>query len=363
MKNEKPIIGITCGDLNGIGLELICSTFSDKKFLDICTPVIYAPLKAINYYRNELEYKEFNFNQCKDLNQIDKKKVNIINTTQGEFEIELGKSTPTGGKIAREALLIAGEDLKQKKIDALVTCPINKNNIQSEDFNFPGHTEYLNQLNGSDGVMILMTDQLRVAVYTGHIPVADIAESLTKEKLTAKIQQIDKILKLDFQIRKPKIAVLGLNPHAGDDGLIGKEDKEIILPVCQEFQENGDLVFGPMPADGFFGSGSFRNYDAILAMYHDQGLIPFKTLSFGSGVNYTGGLNFIRTSPDHGTAFDIVGQNKVSTSSFREAIYQAIDIFKTRNMELSLLENALKPEEKKQNQRRNQQRETRVEKN
>lgn len=354
MKSNKPVIGITCGDLNGVGLELIFESFKEKKLLELFTPVIYAPLKAVNYYRNNLGYNDFSFNQANSINDIQDRKINVINTTSGEIEINIGESTPTGGQIAREALITAGKDLKEGSLNALVTCPINKNNIQSDDFKYPGHTEFLNELDGSDGVMILMTNKLRVAVYTGHIPVSQVAESLTAEKLKAKIEQISNILQLDFNITKPKIAVLGLNPHAGDEGLIGKEDQEIILPVCQEFQSKGDLVYGPHPADGFFGSGAYQKYDAILAMYHDQGLIPFKTLSFGQGVNYTGGLNFIRTSPDHGTAFDIAGKKEVSTSSFLEAIYAAIDIYKRRSLNIDLKENALQVSNKNHKGRRSQ---------
>ncbi len=343
MSDEKIIVGISQGDINGIGLEVIIKTFLDPQMLEICTPVLYSSLKTASFHRKALNIEDFSFNQIKDLSEINHKRANLINVYEEDVNIELGKQTETGGKYALKSLEAAAYALAQGKIHVLITAPINKENIQSPDFNFPGHTEYLEEKFGDgNSLMFLVSDTLRVAVATGHIPVTQVAQALSTEKILKKIHALNKSLIQDFEIRKPKIAILGLNPHAGDNGVIGNEEKEIILPAIAKATEAGMLVFGPYPADGFFGNEAYKKFDAVLAMYHDQGLIPFKTISFNSGVNFTAGLPVVRTSPDHGTAYDIAGKNIASEESFRKAVYTAIDIYNRRKQYKEISANPLK---------------------
>src|ERR1035437_3739161 len=343
MSEEKVIVGITQGDINGIGLEVIIKTFLDPQMFEICTPVVFGSNKTASYHRKALNIEDFSFNQIRDISEINHKRANIINVYEEDIVIELGKQTETGGKYALKSLEAAAYALAQGKIDVLVTAPINKENIQSPDFKFPGHTEYLDEKFGDgNSLMFLVSDTLRVAVVTGHIPVTQVAQALTTEKIIKKIQVLHKSLIQDFAVRKPKIAVLGLNPHAGDNGVIGDEEKRIIIPAIEKAKEEGMLVYGPYSSDGFFGSGAYKSFDAVLAMYHDQGLIPFKTITFNSGVNFTAGLPIVRTSPDHGTAYDIAGKNLASEESFRRAVYTAIDIYKRRKLYKEITTNPLK---------------------
>jgi 4-hydroxythreonine-4-phosphate dehydrogenase len=340
--SEKLKIGISIGDVNGIGLEIIIKTLADARIFDYCTPIVYGHTKVASFHRRSVQVHDLNFNVIDSPANAHHKKANIINCWEEDVKIDLGAANETGGKYAFISLQRATDDLLAGHIDALVTAPINKDNIQNENFNFPGHTEYLQQRDNSPEVlMFLVSDTLRVGVVTGHIPVAQIAQSITPEKILAKLKLMDASLRKDFWIRKPKIAVLGLNPHAGDNGLIGNEEKNIIIPALEEARANDILALGPYPADGFFANGSYMQFDAVLAMYHDQGLIPFKQISFESGVNYTAGLSFVRTSPDHGTAYDIAGKNKASEVSFREALFQAIHIVKHRRETAVLNENPL----------------------
>ena len=328
---NKPVIGISCGDLNGVGLEIIIKTFSDSRILEYCTPVIFASGKSINFYRKSVPELNFNFQNIKDFNRINAKQINLYNCWEEEVQITPGQLTETGGKYAVLSLQTAVAALKQQQIDGLVTAPIHKKNIQSADFSFTGHTPYLKQMFGAqDVVMMMCADNFRVALVTEHVPVNEISKHITKEKIVSKLQIINSSLQKDFGIDKPRIAVLGLNPHAGDEGLIGNEEETIIKPAIREAKNNNILAVGPYSADAFFARRSFEQFDAVLAMYHDQGLIPFKTLATGDGVNYTAGLQVVRTSPDHGVAFDIAGKNKADNSSFLAAMFECIDILNKR---------------------------------
>ncbi len=339
---HKIKVGITHGDFNGISYEIIIKTLRDNRLLELFTPVIYGSSKIASYYRKTLNYQDVNFNLVKKAEYANPKRTNIINCYDQEVKIEIGKQSNIAGELAFLALEKAIEDLNKKNIDVLVTAPINKKNIQSEKFNFFGHTDYLaNKYNTNDHLMIMVSDKLRIGILTGHIPVKEIANTITEEMVLNKIKIMNKSLKMDFGIRKPKIAVLGLNPHAGDNGLIGSEENEIISPAIQQATNEKILAFGPYPADGFFGSTNYTTFDGILAMYHDQGMLPFKTFAFDSGINFTAGLPIIRTSPAHGTAFDIAGKNIASPNSFRQAIYTAIDIYKNRNQFEELNKNPL----------------------
>ncbi|MCQ2369978.1 MAG: 4-hydroxythreonine-4-phosphate dehydrogenase PdxA [Paludibacteraceae bacterium] len=329
--DSKIKIGITQGDINGIGYEVILKTLEDNRILDFCIPIVYGSPKVAAYHRKVLNLN-VNLNLISTASEASDKHANIINCNSDEVKVDLAQSTSGAGEAAFQALEKATADLKNGLIDALVTAPINKKNIQSDKFTFPGHTEYLEQLFGAkgDALMLLVSERLRVAVATGHVPVSKVSQVLTKDLILNKIKALNKSLTLDFAINKPRIAVLGLNPHSGDQGVIGNEEQEIIKPAIAEALEEGIVCIGPLPSDGFFGSDEYTKYDAALAMYHDQGLIPFKLLSMDSGVNYTAGLSIVRTSPDHGTAYDIAGQNIASENSFRQAIYAAIDIVKNR---------------------------------
>jgi len=329
--DNRPIIGISCGDINGIGIEIIIKTISDNRILDICTPVIFGNNKVLNFYRKSLADSNINFTTAKDLGRINNKQLNLYNCWEEEVVINPGILNDIGGKYAVKSLTAAGQALKENKIDGLVTAPLHKSNTQSDSFNFTGHTPYLKNLFGAaDVAMFMIAENMRVALLTEHVPVNEIAKKINKDNIISKLQIINNSLKRDFNINKPRIAVLGLNPHAGDEGLIGKEEEDIIKPAVKEAKNRDIFCFGPYPADGFFARGHYEKFDAVLAMYHDQGLIPFKSLAIGEGVNYTAGLPGVRTSPDHGTAFDIAGQGKADESSFREAIYKCVDIINGR---------------------------------
>ncbi|MET3129284.1 4-hydroxythreonine-4-phosphate dehydrogenase [Arcicella rosea] len=332
MEQQKPIIGITLGDYNGVGPEVILKALTSNRILKLCTPVIYGSQRVFTYYRKALELKDWTLHGIHGIDQINPKFTNVITCWDDkQTEVTPGKVTPEAGAAALACLQKATEDLKAGHIHAIVTAPINKNNIQSEEFKFPGHTEYFTEaFDSKESLMFLVSDVLRVGVVTGHIPLGRVRGAITQEKITQKLNLMFTSLVEDFGIQKPKIAVLGLNPHAGEDGLLGNEEKEVISPVLEQFRKKGNLVFGPFPADGFFGNAQFKHYDAVLAMYHDQGLIPFKYISFENGVNFTAGLSIVRTSPDHGTAYDIAGKNIAKETSMLEAIFTAIDVVRNR---------------------------------
>jgi 4-hydroxythreonine-4-phosphate dehydrogenase len=345
-KSEKIIVGISVGDINGIGIEIILKTFEDIRMLDFCTPIIFASTKVLSYHKKALDINT-QVHGIESLENAISNKVNVLNVWKEVVDIDLGNASETSGKYAFESLQSATNALKERKIDVLVTAPINKNNIQSEKFNFSGHTEYLESVLEGESLMILMTDELRIGLITGHIPINEVAQTITPELIKKKVSILYQTLVQDFKISRPKIAVLGLNPHCGDHGVIGTEDDEIVSPTLQEIQQNGKLVYGPFAADSFFGTQNYKRFDAVLAMYHDQGLAPFKALSFGSGVNFTAGLSEIRTSPDHGTAYEIAGKGSANYSSFKEALFSAISIFNTREEYKSLIENKLKTKKEK----------------
>lgn len=343
MSENKIRVGISQGDINGIGLEVILKTVMNPTLLELCTPILFGSQKTVSYHRKALGIEDFSFNPVRDLEAINHKRANIFNCYEEEVSIELGKATEVAGRYALKSLEAACDALEKKKIDVLVTAPINKHTIQSDNFKFVGHTEYLEQKFGKNGsLMLMVADTLKVALVTGHLPIEKVAAAITTEKIIQKATLLHRSLLEDFGIRKPKIAVLGLNPHAGDNGTIGNAEETIIKPAIQKLREKDVFAFGPYAADGFFGSGAYTGFDGVLAMYHDQGLIPFKTISFNDGVNFTAGLPVIRTSPDHGTAYDIAGKNKADESSFRKAIYLACDIFRTRNQYAEISANPLK---------------------
>lgn len=331
LHDEKPVIGITTGDLNGIGTEVIIKTFSDNRMLELCTPVIFSSNKVINFYRKLCPDLPFNFTSTKDLTKLNPKQINIFNCWEEEVPIQPGVLTDAGGKYAIRSLMVATQCLKDGQLDAIVTAPIHKSNTNLPDFPYTGHTPFFKDKFGAkDVLMILYSHNLRVALATEHMPIAKVATAITKELLQSKLMMFRDSLIKDFGIDKPKIAVLGLNPHAGDDGQIGTEEQTVIKPVVDAYKQKDSLVFGPYSADAFFGQGSYAQFDGVLAMYHDQGLVGFKSLAQGEGVNYTAGLPIIRTSPDHGTAFDIAGKNIADPSSFREAVYQCLDLIQQR---------------------------------
>lgn len=343
--NEKPTllrVGITHGDTNGVGYEIILKAFAEQTMFEVCTPVVFGSAKIGSYHRKALGIEtQFHFvNSAKDA--VDGR-LNLVNCFDNDVNVEFGRTSQEAGRAAYWALEAATEALKNGEIDVLVTAPICKNAIQSPDFPFAGHTEYLaNRIGGgNEPLMVLANDVMRVALVTTHLPISEVAAAITKENVAKKIRQLNKSLQHDFLISAPRIAVLGLNPHNGDDGVMGHEEKEAIAPAVQEAVEQGIQCFGPYPADGFFGAGMFSHFDAVLAMYHDQGLAPFKALSMDNGVNVTAGLPYVRTSPDHGTAFDIAGCNKASEASFRQAIYTAIDIHRNRKADDEARKNPL----------------------
>jgi len=340
--SKLPIIGITMGDVNGIGPEVVIKTLLDSRIADYCTPVIYGSPKIISYWKKAINHPEFNLHIIKSLDQIHHKKANILVCWEEEVEIKPGEVNELGGKYAFKSLEAATHDLKAGNIHALVTAPLNKHNVNSASLPFSGHTEYLAQQDGAENyLMMLVCDDLKVGLVTGHVPLKDVASKISVESILRKLKTMQQSLQKDFSITKPKIAVLGLNPHAGDNGLLGNEDKDIIAVACARAQDEGLLAYGPYPSDGFFGARQYQKFDAVLAMYHDQGLIPFKFLGFENGVNFTAGLSFIRTSPDHGTAYDIAGKNKADESSFRNAFYAALDLIRTRNENFKLSEDFL----------------------
>jgi len=331
---EKPKIGITLGDFNGIGPEVIIKALTDPRLLSMITPVIYGSSRVISFYKKLINLEEFNYSQVKTKGQFFAKTINIVNCWEDVYEIHPGQPSREAGKAAHLSLSRAVEEVKEGLIDGFVTAPIDKNTIHSEDFPYRGHTEYLTQVfNATESLMFLVGDNLRVGLVTEHVPVKDIAALITHERVELKIRLMELSLKKDFGIGKPKIAVLGLNPHSGDEGLIGDEEKNIIRPVIQDLKNKGKLIFGPFPADGFFATSEYTKYDGVLAMYHDQGLVGFKTIAFENGVNYTAGLPIVRTSPDHGTAYAIAGKNMADESSLRQAIYVACDIIKNRRQQ------------------------------
>ncbi|MFE3848170.1 4-hydroxythreonine-4-phosphate dehydrogenase PdxA [Flavobacterium sp. LB3P45] len=344
-KAENIIVGISIGDLNGIGSEVVLKTFEDSRMLELCTPVIFANVKIMSFVKKSFESTSM-LHGIDKLDQIVTGKINVFNLWKEGVDLNPGTNDEKIGQYAIKSFVAATNALKEGVVDVLVTAPINKYNIQSETFKFPGHTDYLDQELEGNALMLMVQDNLRVGLLTDHIPVSEVASKLTEELIIKKIETVRQSLIQDFSINKPKIAVLGLNPHCGDGGVIGKEDDLVIKPALKKLFEKGTLVFGPFAADGFFGSSQYEKYDAIIAAYHDQGLIPFKTLSFGKGVNYTAGLNKIRTSPDHGTAYDIAGKGIADYNSFKEAVYLAIDIYNARNQYKEISENPLKTKEK-----------------
>ena len=333
--SDKPRIGITLGDLNGIGPEVIIKALSDHRLLAMMTPVVYGSTRVLSYYRKLMNLEEFNYSQVKTKGQFFQKAINVVNCWEDVIEILPGQPSRQAGKAALLSLKKVVEDAKEGLIDGFVTGPIDKNTIHGEDFPYRGHTEYLTQaFEAGESLMLMVGNDLKVGLVTEHVPVKEIASFITKERVELKIRLLEMSLKKDFHIAKPKIAILGLNPHAGDEGLLGIEEKEIISPVIAELKNKGKLIFGPYPADGFFASAQYTKYDGVLAMYHDQGLVAFKTIAFEDGVNFTAGLSVVRTSPDHGTAYNIAGKNLADESSMRQAIYMACDIVKNRQEQL-----------------------------
>ncbi|MEP7278610.1 MAG: 4-hydroxythreonine-4-phosphate dehydrogenase PdxA, partial [Bacteroidota bacterium] len=329
----RPVIGISCGDINGIGIELIIKSLTDVRVLEMCTPVVFASNKVINFYRKSVPEFNFNYQNTKELTRITPKQVTVFNCWEEEIAVNPGTLNELGGIYAIKSLTAAANALKEKKIDGLVTAPINKKNSQTADFAYTGHTPYLKNLfDAKDVLMLMVADNMKVGLVTEHIPVSEVAKHITKETIISKLSILKDSLQKDFGIDKPKIAVLGLNPHAGDEGLVGREEEDIIRPAIKVFKQSNSnvIVFGPYSADAFFARGQHEKFDAVLAMYHDQGLIPFKSLALGEGINYTAGLTGVRTSPDHGTAFDIAGKNKADATSFTAAVFTCVDIIKQR---------------------------------
>lgn len=344
MKDEKKTrVAITHGDLNGVGYEVILKTFSDSRMYEFCTPVLYGSTKVASYHKKLLtSTQEYPFVGIREASEAQDGKFNVVNLTQDEVKIDLGKSTEVAGQLSRESLNRACADLKAGSVDVLVTAPINKRNIQAPDFDFPGHTEYLSYQFGGQSLMLMVCDRIRIGIVTNHLALKDVPSALTPDLLSEKIRLMNESLKRDFGITIPKIAVLALDPHAGDNGVIGDFDMRVIKPVIDKAQSNGILAYGPFPSDGFFGSSEFNKFDGVLALYHDQGLIPFKLMSFTEGVNYTAGLPYVRTSPAHGTGYDIAGKDKASEQSFRSAVYLACNILRNRREYDELTANPLK---------------------
>ena len=340
MSDKKIKLAITHGDINGVGYEVIIKTFSDNRMFEVCTPILYGSSKIASYHKKLLK-NDLSFNNVRDAENAVNKKFNVVNITNDEIKIELGKSTEIAGQLSLKSLDCACDELMKNEVDVLVTAPINKKNIQCKDFVFPGHTEYLSNKFGSDSLMMMVCDRIRIGIVTSHLALRDVPIKITKEMLLRKIEIMNTSLKQDFGITMPKIAVLALNPHAGDNGVIGDEDDKIVLPAIREAYDNGILAFGPYPSDGFFGNSEFNKFDGVLALYHDQGLIPFKLMSFTEGVNYTAGLPYVRTSPAHGTGYDIAGKDKASEQSFRNAVFLACNILKHRKEYKELTENAI----------------------
>lgn len=344
-KSDKIIVGISVGDLNGVGSEIILKTFEDARMFDSCTPVVFANSKLISYVNKSLG-TNVSVQPIESLDQIVPNKLNVLNVWKENVIVEFGQYNAELGKYAVASFKSATQALKEGRVDVLVTAPINKHAVDSDDFKFVGHTEYLDQELSGEALMLLVSEELRVGLVTGHVSLGNVVNKITKEAIVKKVAVLEESLKRDFGISRPKIALLSINPHCGDGGVIGKEDDELVVPLVSELFDQGKLVFGPFAADGFFGAQLYKKYDAVLAMYHDQGLIPFKALAFNSGVNFTVGLDKIRTSPDHGTAFDIAGKNKADHSSFAQAVYMAMDAFHAREEYAELTKNPLKITEK-----------------
>ena len=340
-KQNPPIIGITVGDLNGIGLEVIMKTLMNREVTDICTPIVFGSSKTTSYHRKALNISRFSFNLIHKIEDARPGKANLLNCWQDEVNLEFGKINKEVGAYALKSLQEACKAYEDDQIEALVTAPIHKSSIQSESFRFSGHTDYLEARYKSKATMLMISEEMRMGLVTVHIPVKKISEILTQEVILEKIRSMHKSLDNDFLVKKGKIAILALNPHGGDGGVMGTEDQDIVEPAIEAAKEEGILAFGPFPADSFFGSGNYRKFDAILATYHDQGLIPFKSLAFGRGVNYSAGLPVVRTSPDHGTAFEIAGQGIADESSFRQALYTAIDLVKNRRISAEIKSNPI----------------------
>ena len=338
---SKIKVGISIGDLNGIGMEVIIKTFKDNRMMDFCTPIIFGSSKVASIHRKALDFQDFSFNVINSIKDAHPKKANLLNIWKEDIELNLGKSSVISGEYAFDSIKTACKALTDGEIDVLVTAPINKSTIQEKVKDFVGHTEFLQGNFKRESLMIMVSEAMKIAFVTGHIPLSDVKTAITKEKIIAKATLLNQSLITDFGIRKPKIAVIGLNPHAGEDGMLGSEEKEIIIPAIKQLKENDIMIFGPYPADSFFTPKNLKAFDGILSMYHDQGLTPFKTLSFSEGVNYTGGLNIVRTSPAHGTAYDIAGKAQANEQSFREAVFLACEIFKKRAEFEQLNDNAL----------------------
>ena len=343
-KDRKIRVAITQGDINGVGYEVILKTFGDSRMYDFCTPVLYGNSKVASYHKKLLTSmpQEIQFNNIQSASEAKDGRFNVINLTNEEIKIDLGKSTEVAGLQSRLSLNRACADLKAGLVDVLVTAPINKRNIQAPDFDFPGHTEYLSYQFGSQSLMLMVCDRIRIGIMTNHYALKDVPGALTHDLLRDKMVLMNETLRRDFGITRPKIAVLALDPHAGDDGVIGDFDKKVIRPVIDEVQNEGVLAYGPFPSDGFFGSSEFNKFDGVLALYHDQGLIPFKLMSFTEGVNYTAGLPYVRTSPAHGTGYDIAGKDRASEQSMRSAVYLACNIMRNRMEYDELTANPLK---------------------
>jgi len=345
MENKPIIAGISQGDINGVGYEIIMKALADTSVTDMCVPVVYGSPKVAAYHRKVLNIQNINFNNVKSVGEVHPKKVNLVNCLGDEVRVEMGRSTTEGGAAALEALECAVSDLVDGKIDVLVTAPIDKHNIQSDKFRFAGHTDYLmSKVNAPEVLMLMVSESMKIGFVTGHLPLKEVAGTITVKNVLGKLRLLNRTLLQDFAIRGPRIAVLSLNPHVGDGGLLGKEEEEVIIPAINKANEEGILAFGPYSADGLFGSGAFKSFDAVLAMYHDQGMSAFKALAFDTGVNFTAGLPVIRTSPVHGTAFDITGKNEASGNSMRQAIYTACDIFRNRQMYDEMSSNPLQPQ-------------------
>ena len=338
---EKIKVGISIGDLNGIGGEIILKTFEDGRMLDFCTPVIFASNKTISSLMNHFGL-QLKFHGIPAASEALDNRINVVNVWKESPEIQFGKATPEGGKYAIRSLKAAVEALKKGEVDVLVTAPINKKTVQSDDFRFPGHTDYLAGELGGNSLMFMVSQGLRVGLLTDHVPIKDVASLMTEKLVREKVLAMEQSLIRDFAVRSPKIAILGINPHSGDDGVIGQEDDKILKPAIGKLADEKHLVFGPYAADTFFASDNYLNFDGILACYHDQGLIPFKTLAFGKGVNFTAGLSAVRTSPDHGTAFDIAGRGEALADSFQEALFTGIQIFRNRTEHEDLIQNPLR---------------------
>lgn len=345
-KEEKIKVGISVGDLNGIGSEIILKTFEDSRMLEFCTPVIFASIKTMSFFKKHFN-SDVNLHGINEGDPIVEGKINVFNVWKENVSIEFGKEDQNIGTYAIKSLEKATQKLKDGNIDVLITAPINKHNIQSESFNFPGHTNYLEKVLGGNSLMFMVTEQLKVGLLTDHVPVKDVPAHITEQLITTKVDTIYNSLVIDFKINRPRIAVLAINPHAGDNGVIGNEDDTVLRPTLLKIKESGKLVYGPYSADSFFGSNNYKNFDAVVASYHDQGLIPFKTITFGQGVNYTAGLHKVRTSPDHGTAYEIAGKGEADESSFKEAVFTAIQIFKNRIEYAEISNNPLKKASRK----------------